>query len=240
MSSHNFENKDNELPIKKRELTFEEETIESLKQAIDIYCQQPLPLSKVSTVYMKHTNRPLELSKLGYDDINKFLSEKLSKHISIRSSKNEYMVISRAAVNQPGGLSSSESDDDESVYFSEVFENLKKDVKKVLADYVNKNLTFNTFTALYEKKMERPFNFRDYNHVTIEQMLRNLVKSDTIAYSITDGFQYIVRLLPESRQLITNQNNDHYEKKFAINKNVSNEIKRNRTKTEANEHEVYF
>jgi len=196
-----------------KKLTFEEEIIENLKQTIDAHCQQATPLSSIMSLYKKHTQKTLEISKLGYTDISKFLGEKLSKYFHVIPGELEHCIISKASklqretlISSDSSLDSSDENDESYSQRQKKIEILKDDVRKTLDGYVNQNVSLKHFLSLFERKHGRPFNSRDYNQPTLEHSLKRLAVAKTIAYFITDEFQHMIRLLPKDNNNNGEQN----------------------------------
>jgi hypothetical protein len=185
-------------------MTFEEEIIDNLKQVIDVYCQEPTPLSAIISLYQQHTQKDLEIHKLGYTDIGKFLSEKLPKHFRVKPGELDHFIMSKSSKIQLEALSSSDSsieDSDSDDIDSDDNQNgkleiLKNQVRKTLEGHTNKIVPFSVFLNMFEKKVGHPLNPHDYNQRTMDHLLKRLIRSKTITTRLTDEFKQAICLLP--------------------------------------------
>ena len=185
-------------------LKLERETIENLQNIIEIYCQEPTRLSSIITLYKEHTDKNLDLAKLGFSDIAKFMDEKLGKSVKFLIGEDECMVISKNSKSQIIDITSSDSESiEEKVVFNseKMFSKLKEDVSFTLSNHININVSIVNFHKLFSNKFGYTFDCREYGMETIDQVFDRLNSESYVEITLDSQNQKLIKLLPEKRRM---------------------------------------
>jgi hypothetical protein len=186
------------------DLKLERETIENLKNVIELYCQEPVRLSSIITLYKEHTEKNLDLTKLGFSDIAKFLDEKLGKSVKFMVGEDECMVISKNSKSKYIELldSDAEAIEEPAVFINpeKKFLKLREDVSYTLGNHININVPLANFYKLFSNKFGYSFDHREYGLETIDQLFDRLISVGDIEVTFDSENQKLVKLLPEKRR----------------------------------------
>ena len=221
------ESLDQRVPTSMKDM--ERVAIENLQNVIEIYCQEPMPLSSILTLYKQHTQNSLNLETFGYSQILKFIKDKLGKGVKFLFG-DEYHVISRNSKSKDVEFSSTDDDedDDESipakkfVYSSEnkLFK-LRDDVSYTLANHRNINVPMANFYKLFTNKYGYTFDCCDYGLNTMDELLEYLKRIGDVIITFDDEKQMLIKLVPENERV--KQSKVYFDEHIAsekIKKNV--------------------
>ena len=203
------ESLDQRMPTSIKDM--ERVAIENLLNVIEIYCQEPTPLSSILTLYKQHTQKPLNLETFGYSDILKFMNDKLGKRMKFLFG-DEYHVISRNSKSKYVEFSSTDDendeDDDESIpakkfviYSENKLFKLREDISYTLANHRNINVPMANFYRLFTNKYGYKFDCCDYGLETIDELLEYLKRIGYVIITLNDEKEMLIKLVPEKERV---------------------------------------
>ena len=141
--------------------------IENLLNVIEIYCQEPTPLSSILTLYKQHIQKPLNLETFGYTQILKFINDKLGKRVKFLFG-DEYYVISRNSKSKDVEFSSTDDG----------------------------NMPMANFYNLFTNKYGYTFDCCDYGLKTMDELLEYLKRIGHVIITLDDKKQMLIKLVP--------------------------------------------